>query len=323
MAVDENTRAGLSVVIPVYNSQEILPILLERLAPVLPQLAPEFEVVLVNDGSRDGSWAGITAMADRYPFVRGFDLMRNFGQHNALLAGIRAARFDTIVTMDDDLQHPPEEIHKLVAALTPDKDVVYAVPPKLPHSPGRNLASRLTKLVLQKAMGAEIASRVDAFRIFRTQVRQAFTNFVGTHLSLDVLLTWGTSRFGMIEVEHHPRRIGTSNYTVRKLTTHALNMMTGFSTLPLQLASWLGFGTTAFGMLVLAYVLIRVFIENAAPAGFPLLVSIISIFSGAQLVALGIMGEYLARVHTRSLDRPPYVLRGATEAGRAGEPGAR
>jgi undecaprenyl-phosphate 4-deoxy-4-formamido-L-arabinose transferase len=282
------------------------------LAAVLPRAAASYEVILVNDGSRDNSWLRIQELAVHYPFVRGFELMRNFGQHNALLAGVRAARFDVVVTMDDDLQHPPEEIGKLLSALTADKDVVYGVPDVLPHSYGRNLASRLTKLVLQKAMGAEIASRVDAFRAFRTQVREAFANFMGAYISLDVLLTWGTSRFGMVTVDHHPRRVGESNYNVRKLITHALNMMTGFSTLPLQLASLLGFGTTAFGVLVLTYVLIRAFVQKGAPPGFPLLVSIISIFSGAQLVALGIIGEYLARIHTRSLDRPPYVVRGRT-----------
>ena len=306
------TETGVSVVIPVYNSEEILPALLDRLTAVLPKVAASYEVILVNDGSRDNSWTRIQELAARYSFVRGFELMRNFGQHNALLAGVRAARFDVVVTMDDDLQHPPEEIGKLLTALAADKDVVYGVPEVLPHSHGRNFASRLTKLVLQKAMGAEIASRVDAFRAFRTQVREAFANFMGAYISLDVLLTWGTSRFGMVTVEHHPRRVGVSNYTFRKLMTHTLNMMTGFSTLPLQLASLLGFGTTAFGVLVLTYVLIRAFVQKGAPPGFPLLVSIISIFSGAQLVALGIIGEYLARVHTRSLDRPPYVVRGKT-----------
>jgi undecaprenyl-phosphate 4-deoxy-4-formamido-L-arabinose transferase len=306
------TKTGVSVVIPVYNSEEILPALLERLAAVLPQAAASYEVILVNDGSRDNSWTRIQELAARYSFVRGFELMRNFGQHNALLAGVRAAHFDVVVTMDDDLQHPPEEIGKLLTALTADKDVVYGVPAVMPHSHGRNLASRLTKLVLQKAMGAEIASRVDAFRAFRTQLREAFANFMGAYISLDVLLTWGTSRFGMVTVDHHPRRVGESNYNFRKLMTHTLNMMTGFSPLPLQLASLLGFGTTAFGVLVLTYVLIRAFVQKGAPPGFPLLVSIISIFSGAQLVALGIIGEYLARVHARSLDRPPYVVRRRT-----------
>jgi undecaprenyl-phosphate 4-deoxy-4-formamido-L-arabinose transferase len=132
-------ETGVSVVIPVYNSEEILPTLLERLAAVLPQVATSYEVILVNDGSRDNSWTSIQELAVRYPFVRGFELMRNFGQHNALLAGVRAARFDVVVTMDDDLQHPPEEIGKLLSALTADKDVVYGVVshvvrPAAPHA---------------------------------------------------------------------------------------------------------------------------------------------------------------------------------------------
>jgi len=120
----------------VYNSAEILPTLLDRLAAVLPQAAASYEVILVNDGSRDHSWARIQELAARYSFVRGFELMRNFGQHNALLAGVRAARFDVVVTMDDDLQHPPEEIGKLLTALTADKDVVYGVPDVLPIPTG-------------------------------------------------------------------------------------------------------------------------------------------------------------------------------------------
>jgi len=301
-------QPGLTIVIPVYNSAEILPLLLERLAPLLPGLAANHELILVNDGSRDGSWQCIEALAQRYPFVRGIELMRNFGQHNALLAGIRAARFDVLVTMDDDLQHPPEEIGKLVAALTPDKDVVYGVPQVLPHSPGRNLASRLTKLVLQKAMGAEIAGRVDAFRVMRTQVREAFVDFLGMHTSLDVLLTWGTTRFAAVRVRHDPRTIGVSNYTFRKLVRHTFNMVTGFSTLPLQFASLLGFGMTLFGVVVMIYVVGRALVEGIVVPGFAFTASIIAIFSGAQLLTLGIIGEYLARMYTRTMNRPSSVV---------------
>jgi len=300
---------GLSVVVPVYNSSATLPDLVARLAPVLEHAAERFEVVLVNDGSRDGSWGVVCDLARRHPFVRGIDLSRNYGQHNALLAGIRSAKHPLTLTLDDDLQHPPEEIPKLLGALGAELDVVYGVPDHLPHSWGRNIASFMTKLVLQKVMGADIARRVDAFRVFRTRLRDGFASFVGPHISLDVLLTWSTTRFGMTTVAHHPRREGQSAYTFRKLVTHALNMVTGFSTLPLQFASLLGFATTGFGVLTLAYVVIRTLVEHAAPAGFPFLASIISIFSGAQLLALGIVGEYLARVHARVMDRPPYVVR--------------
>lgn len=307
----------MSVIIPVYNSESSLPLLLAELAVLLPTLGRPFEVVLVNDGSRDCSWTVVQQLPRTYPFVRGFDLMRNFGQHNALLCGVRAARYDTIVTMDDDLQHPPDEMPKLLEKLAEGYDVVYGAPRDLPHGRLRNLASNLTKVALQSAMGAETARRVSAFRAFRTRLREAFANFAGSFVSLDVLLTWGTTRFTHEFVRHEPRKLGKSNYTVRKLVTHALNMITGFSTLPLQAASVLGFALTGFGLGLLVFTLARYMVEGGAPPGFPFLASAISIFSGAQLFCLGMMGEYLARVHFRLLDKPSYVVREVRSGGMA------
>ena len=235
--------------------------------------------------------------------------MRNYGQHNALLCGIRAARYDVIVTMDDDLQHPPEEIPKLLAKLAEGYDVVYGAPRELPHGLLRNLASTMTKMALQGAVGAETARRISAFRAFRTELREAFRTFSGPYVSIDVLLTWGTTRFTHVFVRHEPRMIGESNYTFRKLLTHALNMMTGFSTLPLQVASLIGFAIMVFGVFILALVVVRYLVDNSGAAGFPFLASIIALFSGAQLFALGVIGEYLARMHFRLMDRPSYTIR--------------
>jgi undecaprenyl-phosphate 4-deoxy-4-formamido-L-arabinose transferase len=302
--------AEVSVVVPVYNSEHSLPPLCRRLADVLPNLALEHELILVNDGSKDGSWSTIEALCEEYPWVFGVNLMRNYGQHNALLCGIRKARFDVIVTMDDDLQHPPEELPKLLEKLSEGHDVVYGTPVSEQHGVLRNVASRVTKLVLQGAMGAETATKVSAWRAFRRDVRRAFEGYQNTFVSIDVLLTWGTTRFSWVTLRHDPRTIGQSNYTVVKLIRHALNMMTGFSTLPLQFASMVGFFFTLFGVGVLAFVLGRYFVMGDSVAGFPFLASVIAIFSGAQLFALGIIGEYLARMHTRSLDRPAYVVRG-------------
>lgn len=302
-------RPGVSVVIPVFNSELTLASLVAQLAPVFERRQVPFEVILVNDCSRDGSWGVIAGLAAADARVRGIDLMRNYNQHNALLCGIRAARYDVVVTMDDDLQHPPEEIPKLLQPLDAGADVVYGAPQALPHGVLRNLASTITKAALQSAMGAETARRVSAFRAFRTELRQAFDTFNGSFVSIDVLLTWGTTRFTHVVVEHRPRTLGQSNYTVRKLLTHALNMMTGFSTMPLQVASLMGFAITLFGVFVLALVLIRFVADGSAPQGFPFLASIIAIFSGAQLFALGVIGEYLARMHFRLMDRPAYTVR--------------
>lgn len=234
--------------------------------------------------------------------------MRNYGQHNAVLAGVRAARGEIIVTMDDDLQHPPEEIPKLLEPFSRGFDAVYGTPAKLPHSAFRNASSFLTKLVLQKAMGSETARKVSAFRAFRASLRRAFENYQSPFVSMDVVLTWGTRRFTAVTVEHRSREIGRSNYTFRKLVVHALTVATGFSTLPLRLASLLGFSFTLLGLVVLAWVVGRYFALGGSVPGFPFLASIIAIFSGAQFFALGIIGEYLARIHQRMMERPTYAI---------------
>ncbi len=308
-SVGSSDKATISVIVPVYGSEQTLRPLIERLRPVLEARGAAFEVILVNDASRDGSWGVIRALAAEYPWVVGVHFMRNFGQHNALLAGIRKARCELAVTMDDDLQNPPEEIPQLLSRLDEGFDVVYGAPRAEKHGILRDLASQITKLVLQNAMGVATARKVSAFRAFRTSLRDAFGEYRGPFVNIDVLLTWGTSRFTAVEVRHDRRTVGVSNYTVRKLITHALNMMTGFSTMPLQLASLLGFAFTLFGVGVLGMVLFRYIAVGVVVPGFAFLASIIAIFSGVQLFSLGIIGEYLARMHFRSMERPPYAIR--------------
>lgn len=309
--VDARDRT-LSVVIPVYNSAATLRALLERLLQVLPTVAEQFEVILVNDGSRDSSWQVIVELSRQYPVVQGINLMRNFGQHNALLAGIRAARYAVLITMDDDLQHPPEEIPTLLRVLFSDQgqgfDVVYGVPMHLPHSPWRNFTSWLTKRMMAQAAGVKEARNFSAFRAFRTELRDAFASYQSPTVFLDVLLSWGTTRFGSVRVRHDARSVGKSNYTFRKLIRMAIMLLTGFSTGPLRLASFVGFSFTCFGFVVLVYVIARSVVQGSIP-GFPFLASIIALFSGAQLFALGIIGEYVAVAHNRLMERPIYVIR--------------
>ncbi len=304
----ENSRS-CSVIVPVFNGAESIAPLVECLHKVLPDMASKYEVILVNDGSPDQSWDRIVQLSNQYPWIIGINLARNFGQHNALLCGIRQAQYEFIVTMDDDLQNPPEEIAGLLAKLAEGYDVVYGTPEHERHGLWRDLASQITKIALQGAMGVETARKVSAFRAFRTQTRGAFAGYHGFSVNIDVLLTWGTNRFAAIPVRHDPRRLGNSNYSFRKLVIHGLNMLTGFSTLPLQLASITGFTFMFFGIGVLVYVLGRYAILGYSVPGFPFLASIIAIFSGAQLFALGIIGEYLARMYFQIMDRPPYALR--------------
>ncbi len=283
--------------------------LIERLEPVLRAEAEAFEVVLVNDGSRDGSWAAIQATAGARAWVRGINLMRNYGQHCALLCGIRAARHEVIVTMDDDLQNPPEEIPKLLRKLEEGFDVVYGPAQEEQHGLYRDATSVLSKYFLRHAMGVETARYESSFRAFRTPIRHAFDGYNGTFISIDVLLSWGTANFGHVRVRHEERAAGASNYNFRKLFTHLMDLITGYSTVPLQLASLLGFLFCLFGGVLLLYVLWRYAATGGPVQGFTFLACTIVIFSGVQLFTLGIIGEYLARMHFRLMNRPPYAVR--------------
>lgn len=305
---------SISVVVPVYRSENSVGLLVEELVEELPKLADKYEVILVEDDGGDNSWAVIEQQSKDYGFVYGYKLMRNFGQHNALLCGIRAARYETIVTMDDDLQHPSARIKDLLDKLAEGYDVVYGAPTNERHSILRNVASVTTKLVLQGAMGARTARRVSAFRAFRTRLRESFSDYRGPLVNIDVLLTWGTTKFVAIPIDHRPRTIGISTYTFGKLVTHAFNMITGFSTLPLRFANLLGLFLTAFGSVILLYIVLsQLFAYRFEVPGFTFIASLIAIFAGAQLFALGIIGEYIARMHLRIMDRPVYVVRQRTD----------
>jgi undecaprenyl-phosphate 4-deoxy-4-formamido-L-arabinose transferase len=305
-----SSPASLSVVVPVYNAAGTLGVLAGRLLQVLDASARRFEIILVNDGSRDRSWAIIMELSASRPEIAGLDLMRNYGQHNALLCGIRAAKHDVIVTIDDDLQQAPEDILTLVAALEQtDADVVYGTPMTQQHGLWRNVASVVTKAALKSTLGAEVAPLVSTFRVFRVQLRDAFERYQSPLVSIDVLLSWATSRFAAIPVARAARPVGRSSYTFRSLVRHTLNMVTGFSVLPLQIATVVGFACTLFGLGILAFVTIRTLMQGSVVAGFPFLASVVTIFSGAQLFALGIIGEYLGRTYLRTMDRPPYAVR--------------
>jgi glycosyltransferase involved in cell wall biosynthesis len=307
------SEPALSVVVPVYNSRATLPVLAERVAASLAGDGITYELVLVNDGSVDDSWTRIVELAAANPCVRGIDLARNYGQHNALLAGIRVARGSTIVTLDDDLQNPPEEIPRLLAKLAEGNDVVYGTAAERHQGILRKIGTNLTRTALRVVIGGDIARDVSAYRVFRTDLRRAFADYSGAYVSIDVLLSWGTSRFASIPVTHDARTEGRSGYGFIRLATHALNILTGFSTRPLRAASLLGLIFMLFGLGVFCYVIVRWLIGGTL-AGFTFLASTISIFSGVQLLTLGVIGEYLARMHIRIMDRPPYAIHSETAA---------
>ena len=297
---------GLSIVVPVFRSEKTLNELVNRITNSISDKS--VEIILIDDASGDGTWTTICSIARQNSMVTGIRLGRNSGQHGALLAGVRAAKFQTVVTLDDDLQNPPEEINKLIDALVPGVDVVYGVSTEVKQNFYRRAGSKLVRKFFASALGFNSAVSMSSFRTFRTVLREGFNTALGPNVSLDALLTWSTTRFTVVEVKHDERKVGDSHYTFRKLVRFMIDMATGYSALPLRLASALGFLTISFGAVLLVYVIGRPIITGERVQGFPMLASTIIIFSGVQIFLLGILGEYIGRMHFRVMNKPTYMV---------------
>lgn len=299
----------VSVVVPCFRSAATLPPLVARLAAALDGHTAGHEVILVVDDGAEDTWSTARGLADRHPNVQAIRLARNYGQHNALVAGARAARYEVLVTMDDDLQHPPEEVPVLLAALAPDVDLVYGVPVAEEHGACRSLASRLVKAGLTGVFGVRDARKISAFRAFRSFLVNGLENVSGPSVSVDVALAWASSRVATASVQMRERASGRSGYTLRTLLRHTTNMVLGYSTTPLRLVTVVGFATGALGVALLTQVVYQYLTGATTVAGYTTLASMVALFSAAQLVALGILGEYVGRIHANGMGRPTYVVR--------------
>ncbi len=299
----------LSIVVPVYNSAATLVLLLERLSRVLAAITQRYEVVLVDDGSRDDSWKIIQSLLPMYPeHLVAVQLMRNYGQHNALMCGLNLARGAYVVTMDDDLQNPPEEIPKLLACIREQgHDLVYGCPSNRNHAGWRNLGASIVWHFYRTVFHNPVTPT--PFRIMRLQLARSVMFYDLNFTYLDGLLAWCTSRIGNVEVEHHARGQGRSGYSLSKLVGLALNLYTNFSLIPLQIVSALGLVTAASGFLVGIYYLFQFVASSIVVPGFASTIIAILVLGGAQLLALGVIGEYLGRLHLNVNRKPQYVIR--------------
>ncbi len=314
----------LSVIVPCYRSRASLPELVDRLLTELPKISSAHEVILVVDGSPDDTYAVARSLERAHSeTVRAVLLRRNYGQHNALLAGLSRAQYEITVTMDDDLQHRPEELGILLEPMSnPLVDLVYGVAQAEEHGFFRSLASRTVKAALAAA-DVPSAKDVSAFRAFRTDLRDGFAHVADQFSNLDVLLSWTTTAIRRVPVKMDQRADGKSGYTFSKLVRHAMNMVTGYGTLPLRLVTWLGVATSLLGFLLLVITLVRYLFGQIDVAGFTTLASMLALLSGAMMLSIGILGEYLGRLHFRSMQRPTFLVRvDARHKGpRAGLPG--
>lgn len=227
---------SLTLVIPVYNSSSILPSLIERLAAVFQVIDVPVELILVNDGSQDGSWSVIEDLAQRFSWLLGVDLIGNFGQHHALFCGILLAKHEIIVTLDDDLQHPPEEIPKLLDALLPGVDVVYGVAMQRRHAVWRIAASRIMEFIV-RLQAPNNQYRFSSFRAFRASVFSYSSDIDIRRVTIDGILAMSTTKFATVPVQHHKRLVGESNYDFRRLLELAFNYIASFGLIPKPLVS--------------------------------------------------------------------------------------
>jgi undecaprenyl-phosphate 4-deoxy-4-formamido-L-arabinose transferase len=302
-------------VIPVYNSTATLRPLVERLIAVLEELNHSFEIVCVDDGSRDGSWDVMCQLQREHPDqIVVIQLMRNFGQHNALMCGFRHTQGRLVVTIDDDLQHPPEELPKLLAAIESGNfDLVYANPGRRRHHAWRNLGSWLVNTAYRTMFRTKVT--ISSFRIMRRELLDAIFAYTLNYTFVDGLLAWNTQRIGEVTVEHHPRTTGRTGYSLSKLVVLALNLFTNFSLLPLQAVTLVGFAAAASGLVAGGYYVVRYFQDSIGVPGYASVIVSILVLGGVQLLSLGIIGEYLGRLHLNVNRKPQYTIRAASGTG--------
>ena len=305
---DTAKRSGISVVVPAYRSPGTLAQVVKEVDTYVGPLCENLELIFVDDGSGDETWSTIQGMALEFEWVHGLNLLRNYGQHNALLAGLRQAQYEFVLTIDDDLQNPASSVQQLSDALGPDIDLVYGVPASEQQPAWRNIASKTTKAVIARALGPDVPTKSSAFRFFRRELVAASANANDPFIAIDVLLSWATNRTTHVTVDFASRQEGQSGYNLRSLFRHAFNMITGYSSRPLRFVSILGLLFAMLGFVLVAFVGVRYVTGDADVAGFTFLAATITLFSGVQLLSLGVLGEYLGRMHFRSMGRPPYVI---------------
>lgn len=303
-------KPEISVVIPVYGSATILPSLVEKLEEALRAAAGEngFEAVLVHDHGPDNSWQVLKALAADRPWLKGINLRRNAGQHNAVMAGFAHASGHYVITMDDDLQHDPGDIPRIVEALKAGADLVYVDFEARQHALWKRLGSAFNDWVASRLLNKPAGLYLSPFRGIRSEVCQTSLEYRGPFVYVDGLLLQSTSNISSITARHHLRQDGKSGYSLRKSVALWLQMATSFSIVPLRFVSLAGFAASAGAFLFASIVVARKLMNPDLAVGWSSLIVAIMFMGGLQLLALGAIGEYTGRILLNVNNRPQYVI---------------
>lgn len=303
-------KMEFSIVVPVYNSEASLYELYSRTKKTFEKTDDAFEMILVDDGSRDKSWKVLEKLHSRDKRIKIIQLIRNFGQHNALICGLGYATGDFAITIDDDLQHPPEEIPKLIAEIRKGYDVVYGQYIRKEHGFGRNFGTDFINYILRKVTYRNF--NLTSFRIIRKVVVDKMVKHHNFTVNIDVCISnlVTNEKVGLTLVKHQKRKFGKTNYSLRKLIAFTINLILNFSTFPLQIASVMGLSFSflsflaAIGLLADHFFLHKVFLP-----GWTSLILIVIFFSGLILFVLGIIGEYISRIFLSFNNKPQFEIR--------------
>jgi undecaprenyl-phosphate 4-deoxy-4-formamido-L-arabinose transferase len=298
-----------SVIVPVFNSEKTIEELFVRISKLFDLMHYGFEVIFVDDGSSDNSWKEITKLKENNPeSVKAVKLSKNFGQHNATFCGLSFAKGDFIITIDDDLQTPPEEISKLIETMINDgSDMVYGYYKNKKHSPFRNAGSTMMKKtgkLLKKSKGEG-----SSFRLFTKELAEKIMMHSQNFVFIDELLLWYTDDISFTAVEHIKRKEGSSGYSNLKLINLALNLMVYYSAIPLKIMTWGGLFSSVVSFLIGVYFLLRKIIFHHVPVGYTSLIVAILFSTSLIIFSLGIIGEYIYRMYMLQNKKPSFSIK--------------
>lgn len=296
-----------SVVIPVYNSEASIERVVEE---VLAEVSYEVEIVLVNDCSKDKSEKKCKALCEKFNQVKFLNLSKNFGQHNAIMAGLSVVDGDLIVCMDDDLQTPPQEVNKLIDTLIEqDYDVVYGNYGEKKHSVFRNWGSSVNDKMANYMLGKPKEIQITSFFAMRRYIAEEIKNYRYSFPYLGGLIFRTTNKIGKVDVHHESRKEGKSNYNFKKLIGLWFNGFINFSVTPLRLTSLIGTFFSGAGFLYLIVIIIKKLINPGIAMGWTSIMATVIFFGGIQLISIGLIGEYIGRLYLNINEKPQYVIR--------------
>ena len=305
---DTDKQLDISIVVPVFNEVDLIEELFSRIKKVCEGLRRTYEIVIVDDGSTDGSYEQLKKIQANDSSLRIVKFTRNFGQQAAVLAGFRISKGDIIVQLDSDLQNPPEEIPKLLSAMSENIDLVTTTHRKRLDSALRVMGSRCLLKIGQMLFGDAVKLNLSSFRALRRSVVKKIEVCKDRSRYMAVLMSWMGLPTAEIEVEHHERKKGNTKYSILNLLILSWDLVTGYSSFPLRTVTYMGMFGALLGFLMMAFLLFQRIVNGILIEGFVVLLAVFAFFAGVQLLSIGFLGEYLGRVHHQIQERPDYIV---------------